>query len=69
MQAIGELELIRNEQMHALLDQLVVTNLEHQNTPAGSLEDDSCLSGIDVIPSHYPIFRIILNKYFEQEKS
>ncbi len=69
LQAIGELELIQNEQMHAILGQLVVTNLEHLNTPMDSLEDDSYLSGIDVIPYYFPraathIFTLDTSGYF-----
>lgn len=53
LQAIGELELIQNEEMHALLGQLVVTDLEHLNTPSDSLENDSYFSGIDIIPFYF----------------
>lgn len=53
LQAIGELELLQNEEMHAILGQLVVTDLEHMDTPSDSLGHDTYLSGIDIIPYYF----------------
>lgn len=53
LQAIGELELLQNEEMHAILGQLVVTDLENMDTPPDSLGHDTYLSGIDIIPYYF----------------